>query len=77
MSMYMAYKKLVSGYERTRRITPTQHVELVTILEKVLPSGVLGTLDPIPSLGTPKLRRLLGRLLAMHRTFPSVCQLFS
>ena len=29
-------KELVSDYERTRRITPTQHVELVTILEKRL-----------------------------------------
>ena len=35
----MAYKELVSNYERTRRITPNQHVELVTILEKRLARG--------------------------------------
>ena len=35
----MAYKELVSDYERTRRITPTQHVELVTILKKRLARG--------------------------------------
>ena len=29
-------KELVSDYERTRRITPIQHVELVTILGKRL-----------------------------------------
>ena len=39
LSSYMAYKELVSDYERTRRITPTQHVELVTILEKRLARG--------------------------------------
>ena len=35
----MAYKELVSNYERTRRITPNQHAELVTILEKRLARG--------------------------------------
>ena len=35
----MAYKELVSNYERTRRITPNQHVELVTIPEKRLARG--------------------------------------
>ena len=39
LSTYMAYKELVSNYERTRRITPNQHVELVTILEKRLARG--------------------------------------
>ena len=39
LSTYMAYKELVSGYERTRRITPTQNVELVTILKKRLARG--------------------------------------
>ena len=37
---YMAYKELVSDYERTRRITPNQHVEFVTILEKRLARGI-------------------------------------
>ena len=32
LSTYMAYKVFVSNYECTRRITPNQHVELVTIL---------------------------------------------
>ena len=32
LSTYMAYKELVTNYERTRRITPNQHVELVTRL---------------------------------------------
>ena len=36
LSTYMAYKELVSNSERTCRITPNQHVELVTILEKRL-----------------------------------------
>ena len=36
LSTYMAYKELVSNSERTRRITPNQNVELVTILEKRL-----------------------------------------
>ena len=35
----MAYKELVTNYERTRRITPNQHVELVTVLEKRLACG--------------------------------------
>ena len=39
LSTYMAYKDLVSNYERTRRITPNQHVELVTLLEKRLARG--------------------------------------
>ena len=39
LSTYMAYKDLVSNYERTRRITPNQHVELVTTLEKRLAPG--------------------------------------
>ena len=39
MSTYIAYKDLVSNYERTRRHNPTQHVELVTILEKRLARG--------------------------------------
>ena len=39
LSTYMAYKDLVSNYERTRRLNPTQHVELVTILEKRLARG--------------------------------------
>ena len=39
LSTYMVYKELVSNYERTRRITPNQHVELVTILEKRLARG--------------------------------------
>ena len=33
LSTYMAYKDLVTNYERTRRLNPAQHVELVTILE--------------------------------------------
>ena len=36
LSTYMAYKELVFNYKRTRRITPNQLVELVTILEKRL-----------------------------------------
>ena len=39
LSTYMAYKELVTNYERTRRITPNQHVELVTLLEKRLARG--------------------------------------
>ena len=39
LSTYMAYKELVTNYERTRRITPNQHAELVTILEKRLARG--------------------------------------
>ena len=35
----MAYKDLVSNYERTRRLNSTQHVELVTILQKRLARG--------------------------------------
>ena len=38
LSTYMAYKDLVSNYERTR-LNPTQHVELVTILVKRLARG--------------------------------------
>ena len=39
LSTYTAYKGLVSNYERTHRITPNQHVELVTTLEKRLAPG--------------------------------------
>ena len=39
MGTYIAYKELVTNYERTRRITPNQHMELVTILEKRLARG--------------------------------------
>ena len=39
LSTYMAYKELVTNYERTRRITPNQHVESVTLLEKRLARG--------------------------------------
>ena len=39
LSTYTAYKELVSNYGCTRRITPNQHVELVTILEKRLAPG--------------------------------------
>ena len=39
LSTYMAYKELVTNYERTRRITLSQHAELVTILEKRLARG--------------------------------------
>ena len=39
LSTYMAYKELVTNYERTCRITPNQHVELVTLLKKRLARG--------------------------------------
>ena len=39
LSTYMVYKELVTNYERTRRITPNQHVKLVKLLEKRLARG--------------------------------------
>ena len=39
MSTYIAYKALVTNYERTKRITHNQQMELVTILEKRLARG--------------------------------------
>ena len=39
LSTYMAYKELVTNYERTRRITHNQQTELITILEKRLARG--------------------------------------
>ena len=39
LSTYMAYKDLVTNYERTRRITHNQQTELVTILERRLARG--------------------------------------
>ena len=39
LSTYMAYKELITNYERTRRITPSQQTELITILERRLARG--------------------------------------
>ena len=36
---YMAYKELATDHERVRRITASQHDELISILEKRLPRG--------------------------------------
>ena len=35
----MAYKELTTDSQRSRHITPTQHLELISILEKRLPTG--------------------------------------
>ena len=39
LSTYMAYKELTTDYQRSRRITPTQHLDLSAVLEKRLPKG--------------------------------------
>ena len=39
LGTYMAYKELTTDDQRTRRITPTQHLELISILERRLPKG--------------------------------------
>ena len=67
LSTYMAYKDLVSNYERARRLNPTQHVELVTTLEKRLARGVV-----VP--GIPDLRAVPD-LVTIHSILPPTVHL--